>query len=586
MRARIALVGFVLVMLVVHGILGWMYPIVGDDWGQIMWDVRHDHHSSSARAFAFLVTHFTLSDAMAYVLAHARIVHAVVTPVIAVALVFGGFTLACRRLPRPDHWQDVLGIVLISALIWITQPRAGLAWFYRPYVAQQLYGAALAAWFLVPYRCGWTVRGWRIAPLMLAGLLAGTSTRQIGTAVLLAVGYALWRTPRGARARWMWLGFVAVLVGAAAGYADPPPIAFATVLRRSLEINMTLLNVPVREGGELVTLVLLLVLARIVLARVRPAEALLPLPDARESLRWFGVWFALSVFALFGPRYNETTLLPATLVLCIAALPYLLWVLSSRVLRLVVVGLAIGVHLVAWSRGFTRVVPLGQQYEQRMATLERAPAESVAVIEPYSRILPSFWFFGEDWAGASRQYYAIELFGVRDVDFAPTFRKQERNPGIDIQLESEGFTPAQLAAAHVPARWATELSTARSQFETFARRLRAVAGEGVARLVVRNVDFAERRGRPVHVAWYEHGVLTSPRVQRTNPDANNRQIVRIPPALAAKLPERYIVTAGKAEPANVQDGRFRMQPMVKDLIVTVACDPDHCLLADAFVPRF
>jgi len=579
---RLALFGFLAATVAVHAIVGWWQPIQTDDWDQLAWGARHAGH--------WVAGHYTFSDVMAYALPSIRPLHAAVCAIGQVAIVLGIFMIARRRWPRPDAWSDVLEVVAVSALVWIAQPRAGFTLFARPNVAAHVCGCAVAVWLIAAFRCRWRVgRGGTLA-LVLAGVLVGTSTRQIATATL--VGLALWvrRTPPAERAGWMRVVLAVLFVATVVGFVDPPHVELLRVFNRGLEPNLLLLNVPLREGGQLISLLLLLALARRVLEAVRPGAS--PdagadeLPPPRETLSWFWTWLGTCVACLFGPRYGEATLLPATLVLVIAALPYVRWLCATRALRRAIAVTVVGVHVLDWATALPLFAGLDDEFHDRVARLERTPAGGVAVIAPYSEALPTSWFYGEDFALATRQRVGIERFGVRDIAFEPRFGKLETNPRLDVRLAADGLTAGQVRAAS-PAYWATEVSGAREQFEVFAARAERSSGRGfTAQLVVGGLEFAERNGRPLYIAWYERGSPTAPRSTRGNPDPTDRQQITLPAALAAALPEAYILDAGVVKRATYDAGGYRVQPMVAGVVAVIACDPQRCLLVDAFVPRF
>jgi hypothetical protein len=578
MKPRLAFAGFFAAMIAVHATVGWWQPLQVDDWAHLQWDVNHNG--------SWLATHFTFCDMLGYALAHSVALHAAVSALATAALVLGAFVIARRRLPRTDDWGDVLGVIAISALIWIAQPRAGLVWFHRPHVACHVCGCAVALWLIAPLRCGWRVRGGGMVALAIAGLVVGTSSRQIALATLAGVAFAVRRTPPADRARWMWVALGGLIAGTLIGFVDPPYMEPWKILKRGFEPLLITLTLPIREGGQLIALVMLLALAKLVLDQLRPGAPAVAIPEPRETHAWFWAWFGICVVCLFGPRYSEATLLPASLVLAIAALPYVAWLCATRVLRWAIIAIVIGVHATAWITALTVFARLGGEFRARIATLEHAAPGSIAVIPPYSEVSPTDWFFGEDWASPSRQLTGIDLFGVRDIEFAPKFRKLEDNPRLALRFESEGLSAAQRAAV-TPAYWATEATSARHQFEAFAKRaVRAAGTSFAARLVVGGLAFPERKQRPLEVAWYEHGELTSPRVAHSAPDPNDRQVVTLAPALAALYPEAYVVRDGHAVPVSYEGAGYLIQPMDVGLVAIIACDPQRCLLVDAFLPHF
>jgi hypothetical protein len=588
---RIALAGFVVALVAVHAIAAWWQPLQVDDWGHLLWDVRHDG--------GWLATHFTSADMVGYALAHSAALTAIVSALAYLALVIGAFVLANRRLPRSDAWDDVLAVIAVSALLWIAQPRAGLVWFHRTHVALHLWGCAVAVWLLAPFRCGWRVRRGGMVALAVAGLIVGTSSRQIALATLVGVGLAIRRTPRPGREPWMWVALAGLAAGTVIGLIDAPHMEPLRVLHRGLEPNLNALNLPIREGGQLIALVVLLALARLGLDRLpgrpdaaavallgRPDAAAVALPEPRETYALFWAWLAICVVCLFGPRYSEATLLPSTVVLVIAALPYVAWLCGARVLRWAVIAFAIGVHVIAWATALTLFGKLGGEFRDRMTRLETAPPGSVAVIAPYSEVQPSSWFFGEDLMAVSRQLIGIELFGVRDIELAPRFHRLEDNPHLEITLESDGLSDEQVRAAS-PAFWATDAGSARQQLDVFTKQVERAAGKAfTARLVVGQLEFPERKGRPLYAGWYEHGEITLPRVVRATPDPTDRQTISLSPFFAAAHPEAYAVRDGKAVPLPYDETGYKVQPMVGGLLAVIACNARRCLLVDALLPHF
>jgi len=255
-------------------------------------------------------------------------------------------------------------------------------------------------------------------------------------------------------------------------------------------------------------------------------------------------------------------------------------------MRWTIAAIAIGVHAIAWPIALVLFARLGGEFRDRIATLEHAPAGSIAVVAPYSEILPSRWFFGEDWGRTSRQLVGIELYHVRDIEFEPRFSRLEDNPRLEIRLESSGLRDDQLRAVS-PVYWASDPGNAREQFAVFVNRARRAAGpDFTAKLSVGGLDFPGRRGRPLEVAWYEHGALTSPRVTRSNPDPNDQRKITLLREIADAHPEAYVVHNGAAVPV-VHDGTaYHIQPMVAGLVAVIACDRQRCLLVDGFLPRF
>ncbi|HEU0036495.1 MAG TPA: DUF6056 family protein [Kofleriaceae bacterium] len=575
-------VAFLACVAAIHATIAWLSPLQNDDWSHLLWSRSHDRVSTGAWLADFAATHYTFSDLVGFAIAHSTLLHAIATPLAGIALLVGLFTLAARRLPRLSDAADVLALVAISALVWIAAPRAGLVFFHRPYAAQWLYGAAVTAWVLVPYRLGWTPRrGW-LALFILGALCAGTSARQLATPALIVALVAVVRTRP--RPRWMIAGAIALAIGTLAIYLDSPRVDFRG-FKPGFEASLAQLNLSINEGGELVSLVLGLVMVKLLLSRVRPAwGGLADPPDTSDTLRWLAIWLGVSILALFGPQYSEATLFPTALVLVVAAYPYVTWLTTSRPLRLALVAIVVAIHLVAWTMALAKYISIGAQFRGRIAKLEAAPPGSVVVLPPYSQVEPTFWFIGEDWAdNGARQLAAIDLFGLADIDLSPGFRRLDPNPRLRVHLDTDGVSPEQLRAAEAPALWATEPTAARSQLDGLVNRLVDALGPTFAlRLVADDVEFAERKGRPVYVGWYDHGTKRYPKVATTQPDDANRQLVRAP---SLGTEEVYVVHDGKATPVVRAKGGYYVKAANTNVAMVVACEPTRCLLVDAFIPR-
>jgi hypothetical protein len=583
-RARIALVAFFVVIAVVHALVASWTPVQADDWLHWIWSGRHDGDSSRAVVGAFVTTHFEFSDMISFVLARCREFHVLVSPAVGVLLVIGIFVVAMRRLPTAT-WRDLLGVALASALIWIAQPHAGVTWFYTQSVALHVYGVAAALWFVAPFRCGWNVRRWMWPVLALVGYCVGTSTPAIATATLVGVVIAIRNLPR---ARWMWFALGGLAIGTVINYVRPPWIEFGRVFRRGFEPNLILMKLPIEMVGRVISLIAALVLVDLCLAAAGRARASLDgCPDPKDGARWLAGWFVTSVWCLFGPHHYEATFLPATCMIVIAALPYLMWLASSKPIRYVIVGFAIGVHVVVWATVLTTYHKVGKEADVRMAILQHeAKSDRIPQLEPYSQVLPSSWFFGEDLALTRlRQLVALDVFKIPDIRLE-SFRRLELNPGIKLELEIDGPSAAELQAAAVP-RWSTVISVAREQFERLVKRLRTITSQPItARLVVKNVNFPERGERPLLVAWSERGDVVSPRTAISPIDENNEYTMKLYGDDVKLFNEAWIVHDGTSTKTPYRNGSPRARPMTAQRNVVVLCNAERCLAADAFIPRF
>jgi hypothetical protein len=582
--SRIAFAGSLVAMAIVHAMVAFWTPVQGDDWIHWVWHGEH----VDAGIGRWLAAHWTLSDAIGYALARERLLHVILTPAIAVLLVIGLYVLAVRRLPRGE-WRDVLGVALVSSMIWIAQPHAGVAWFHIPSVAMHVYGAAIAAWFVAPFRCGWQVpRAWWPV-LAIAGYCVGSSSRAIATAALVGVAIMIFKLPRERRARWMWIALGGLVIGTAAGYADAPFIEFGRVVRRGLEPNLVLLKVPLESGGRLVAMIAAFVMVDLGLGALGRTRAdATAMPDLGEPLRWFLASFATAIWCLFGPRYYEATFLPATCLLVIATLPFALWLATSRPLGIAIVIGVVAVHAIVWPIAVTSYHRFGAQGIARMSVLEQTKPGEVAIVTFYTPAQPTFWFPGEDLSPARlRQQVAVEAFGLRDIVISPVVRRLENNPRIEFKLDVDGASDAELRAARAPAVWSGVPPVARDQFELFVERLRAVTGKPVsARLVATNLTLVEAGARPLLGAWAEGGTIVAPRTQVSPLDENNEYTIRMYGSAIKLFDQAWVIDDGKVRTTPYRNAAPHIRPATARLNVLVFCNKDRCLVEDAFVPRF
>jgi hypothetical protein len=582
----VATVAVLAIAYAVYAVIAWWSPIVGGDWDHELWAARHAHAGTAVWLRDFVAQHWRLGRVLGYVLVRARVVHALVTPLASLAMIVGMFAIARRRLPRASSWDDLAALALLSAFFWIAQPHAGLVMFYRPYVAAHVYGATLALWFVAPFVCRWSVSRTGAVILAVAGLLVGTGTPQLAVPVAIGCAVIVWRMPGEARPRWMAVALAAECAAAAVSLALPPYLDVHRVLGRSVATNLDYLGMPVRECGELTAVVAALVLGSVLLAKLSPLrKGFTPddddLVELARTLPLAAIWLALVVFALFGPFYSEATLVPATLVLCIAAVPFARVVARDPWMRAIVLAIAIGVHGVVWAHALATYHRAGAEFRDRIDRLAHATPGTVAIVPPYSQIYPDFYFFGEDMAlAADREQLATEIYGLHDFDISPPFRGLERNPDVHLALDADASAP------DAPVRWPRDLVNARHRFKELVRRMRATAPHASARLLVTDLSFPELAGRPLLAAWADDSGVVAEDPSRLGPDYEDRYTSVVSPALAARFDEAWIVLDGKATRVTCEHGSVRWQPMTTGRWATVLCNSRQCLLVDAFIPRF
>ena len=562
-------IAFFVAMAVVFSIVAAWTPVQGDGWLHWVWAGRHP----GASVGTWLLAHSSSADAFGYVLARVPSVHVLFSPMTAIALVVGLFVVAMGRTPSGE---DLLGLALASALIWIAQPHPGVTWFYTPSTAMHIYGAAAAVWLIAPLRCGWEVPKLAWPGLVLLAYCAGTSTRAIAVVTLIAMVWI---------ARGRWKPVTAVLfVATVLGFVRSPYLEVGKVARRGIDPNLFVLKLPIEEVGKVVALVAMFALIELGRRVYGKAISDEDRPDSRTSARLLIAYLAISVFCIFGPKYYEATLFPATCVLVIAVLPWLLWFAKLRGFRIALVVFAVAVHAIAWGVSLKTYRWIGKEGAARFAVISKAAPGSNLTVAPYSEILQSAWFFGEDFSTTRlRQLVAIEVFGLRDISVAPAFRRLEVNPMIQVAFEQEGATPAEMTAALPPATWSTVPSVAREQFEAFTKRLNK---DVKARLVVKNLAFKELKARPLLLAWTETAKPLLARAQVSTLDEENQYTIKMSGVDTKRFDEAWWVQGDVTTKTPYRNGSPRIRPMLPLRTAIVFCDAERCLLLDAFVPHF
>jgi hypothetical protein len=248
-------------------------------------------------------------------------VHAIATPIATLALLAGALTLADRRAIDPRRWSTVLGLTWMSAAIWLALPHAAAVWC-APANALRLWGCAIAVWLAVPYCLRTPLRhpAWPVI-VFVAGALAAFATRQLAVALVVGLAIGLARTP--ARRAWMWLGWAGALAGTAASIVHAPWRDAGRVVSR-LDATLAIVSLAMRDSGQVVVLLGLLVLGVLVVHAVRPRDrAVLAAlsASAGDIAAWLAASLGLDLALRLGPGDSSALLVPAVLALGIASWP-------------------------------------------------------------------------------------------------------------------------------------------------------------------------------------------------------------------------------------------------------------------------
>ncbi len=127
-------------------VIAWLAPIQGDDWLLMYWIGQHGGGPLSV--LEYTTRHRTIGDLASILLVTAPLVHVVLSPTIVVTLMVGVLAVARGAIPRPRDRDAALLLAVTSTMIWIGAPRAGLDFFYRPYLAHFVYGLTAVVWLL------------------------------------------------------------------------------------------------------------------------------------------------------------------------------------------------------------------------------------------------------------------------------------------------------------------------------------------------------------------------------------------------------------------------------------------------------
>jgi len=161
----------------------------------------------------------TLAGVVHWVIVESRIAHAVLSPVLIVALVLGLATLARGRRLRADR-DDALLVLVIASALWLAVPQFGLACSYRFAAATHVIAMTAAVWYVVGFRAvaararaGAAIGARIVVGLAIGGAIAGATTRPLATATLASCVVIAARA--GAPRRWAIAGLAGVAVGTA-----------------------------------------------------------------------------------------------------------------------------------------------------------------------------------------------------------------------------------------------------------------------------------------------------------------------------------------------------------------------------------
>jgi hypothetical protein len=570
-------------------IVALLAPVQGEDWSARFW--VHTYGGDLDWALRYVRNHHVLGDLVELGIAAFRWLHVLLSPTICLAFFAGIFVHVRGRLPRPADPRDTLALALASALVWLGGARAGLAFFHRPYLAMFVYGLTAVIWFTAAYRLAGARPAGGVARalgLFVLGVLAGSSNHHVVAVVLVAV--PLWMRARRRRGEplpaWMWTGLAGLVVGAVLLATDPPYLPLVSFGEYGIEGNFIRFFRTLAEGGRVIAGCLIALFAMLVRSRFRDVP--MPLvPD--QHLRQLGWWLAgaliIAALALLAPRWGEPAMLAPTVCLVVGGLMVLDALAADARARQALVAFAIIAHVVVLACTLPTYVRAHREYAARARALHAAPRGSRVVIEPYTQVDQTSWFFGEDLATAATRALIAESYGLSAVEFARPFGNLEETSDHELAI-AWSWAPGSADAARAPIeRLAThDLAVARMIFDERVAVARGRAGFQTASLVLMNLDFPGRAGRPVIAARQLGERSLVPVVKSYGADRTLRYRFLVSPrGLGGGYPETYIVVGGHLQPLEASsDPRVvYYRPTLAARYTLLRCNAVECIALES-----
>jgi hypothetical protein len=394
-------------------------PVLRDGWGHVYWHLDHRVTFGSMWEVlreGWLGSNPRFGQMLTYPLYAPGPWHSIITPIVELGLFYTLATLALGRWPSLRRADDALVYATVFAIAAICTPEFGSMLFYRPYIGNYLFGLALNALWLVPYRLHFerarTPRWWWAPALFVLGLAAGNCNEHTGPAVLIVAAIAVWLiVRRGDRARvWMIAGMVGMLAGylllifAPGQHERYNHLAEAQrtvdlIADRGVRGNLRILLEPVAYLAQ--------ALPWIVIARLYRGEPMSS--NRRRGALGALLVGALAVGVLLGSPKLGTRLYLATT--CFGAVAIASWVVLSPARR--ALGVLAGVVIAfVCIRCVMIYAPLTDEAQDRVAAMTRAKAGDKLVFHRYPDGTKWFdrdllghrrWFLGDDFANAAQR---------------------------------------------------------------------------------------------------------------------------------------------------------------------------------------
>ncbi len=518
----------------------------------------------------------TFGDLFHALIVDNRIAHVALTPLVVVSLPIALATLMRDRRLRLGDADDAVLVLVLASLAWLTIPHFGLACSFRRVAAIHLAGLAAASWFVVGFRA--IARSERppgagtLVALAIAGVIAGATTRPIGTATIVVCALIAARVPRGSR-RFALIGIAALIAGAAMAWVPDLVPSFGLFLDRGVDGNLRYFNTHMRVPAWVVAGTLAIWVARTayLLQRGRTSE---PLADDQIDLvlRAVGVAFVMAMVALVTTDLTLFQLIGPGAAVTIAVAVSLIHLARGRRPRIALVIGALAVQVAVVIASLHMLVPAHREFEERLAVLEAAPPGTIAIIAPYHHHDSNPWFFGEDFRVSSlRDRVATLLFGLRGIELAPALNGQQPVPPLVLRHDVDDGDPAAF-----PAFYSADLATAREQFADAVAR----AKPRDARLVASTIAIPGRPRGVVVAAWLDRGEVLWWHIGQAGLDRQGNLRLMAGAVGVVAMWSVDLATGQATSLPRDDDGVYALHPGRRMTAGIVECTDDRCALAD------
>ena len=396
-------------------------PVLGDGWGHL--EFHHDNPFTLKSIWFFAKYNYEsmnprLGQTLTMLLYAPGPWHVVFTPLVELALFYELTVLALGRAPSPRRLDDALMFATITAMTAVCAPVFGQMLFYRPYTGNYLYGLVISLAFLIPYRLhverasGW--KWWSAPPMLVLGAAAGLSNEHTGpafaAAAVAAIAYRRQVKP------WMIAGVLGLVAGGAALYFAPgqdlrynglatQASLVGRIVDRGLVGNVRPFGIVLAYLSPAIAWVALAVASR------APAETK---PRPRIPLALGAIAFLIVATLLASPKLGLRLYLASSALACAAVAAWVVPQLAPWAKRVAWAGAAGALAFVAW-RCVTTYHTAGGEFADRMAAIEHAPQGSRLAVPPLS-VGKSRWFYGDDFAIASKREAVAAQFGLAAID--------------------------------------------------------------------------------------------------------------------------------------------------------------------------